>query len=103
METQHVHVVPKRTYFGVFFALLIGTALTVWAAFNDFGPWNTIVAVTIAVIKATLVILYFMHVRYSDWLIRIVVIAAFFWLGILLIITLSDYYARHWLPGFYPY
>jgi cytochrome c oxidase subunit IV len=100
-EPEHTtHVVPLPIYFAVFLTLLIFTGLTVWASYKDFGPLSTIIAVTIAVIKATLVVLYFMHLRYSDRLNWVVVIAGFVWLGILLGITLSDYYTRDWIPGF---
>jgi cytochrome c oxidase subunit 4 len=91
------HVVPLRLYFGIFAALLGFTALTVVAAFQDFGVFNTPVALTIAVVKATLVILYFMHVRYSSRLTWLFVAAGFFWLVILLAFTLADFASRGWL------
>lgn len=79
---------------------MVGTALTVLAAFADldklFHGANTVVALTIAVAKATLVVLYFMHVRYSTRLIWVVVVAGFFWLGILFVLTMSDYLSRGW-------
>ena len=89
------HIVPVRIYFTIFFVLLVGTALTVAAAFIDF-PWrlNTIVALTIATVKATFVVLYFMHVRYSARLVWVIIIAALFWMGILFAFTLSDYLTR---------
>ena len=89
------HIVPIRVYAGVFLALMAGTSLTVFAAFHDF-PWqfNTVIALTIAVIKATLVVLYFMHVRYSSRLIWVIVAAALFWLAILFVYTISDYMTR---------
>ena len=92
------HIVPVRIYLMIFFVLLVGTALTVAAAFADF-PWrlNTIVALTIATVKATFVVLYFMHVRYSARLVWVIVIAALFWMGILFAFTLSDYFTRNWL------
>jgi cytochrome c oxidase subunit IV len=92
------HIVPVRIYLMIFFVLLVGTALTVAAAFIDF-PWrlNTIVALTIATIKATFVVLFFMHVRYSARLVWVIVIAALFWMGILFAFTLSDYFTRDWL------
>ena len=92
------HIVPVRIYLTIFAALLFGTALTVVAAFVDF-PWqfNTVVALTIAVAKATLVVLYFMHVRYSSRLIWVIVAAALFWMAILFALTLSDYFTRGWL------
>jgi cytochrome c oxidase subunit IV len=92
------HIVPVRIYFVIFSVLLVGTALTVAAAFVDF-PWrlNTIVALTIATVKATFVVLYFMHVRYSARLVWVIIIAALFWMGILFAFTLSDYFTRSWL------
>jgi cytochrome c oxidase subunit 4 len=92
------HIVPVRVYFAIFAALLVGTGLTVAAAFFDF-PWrlNTVVALSIATVKATLVVLYFMHVRYSIRLIWVIVVSALFWVGILFALTLSDYFTRGWL------
>ena len=80
----------------------MGTFLTVVAAFYDF-PWqlNTIVALTIATAKATVVVLYFMHVRYSSRLIWVIVAAALFWMAILFALTFSDYWSRHWLSTGY--
>jgi cytochrome c oxidase subunit 4 len=93
------HVVPKKVYFAVFAILMVMTALTVLAAFKDLGQLNVVVAITIAVIKATLVVLFFMHVRYSDRLTWIVVITGFAWLSLMLVLTLSDYFARAWLSS----
>ena len=92
------HIVPLRIYITIFLALLVGTALTVWAGLHDFpGKLNVIIALTIAVIKATLVVLYFMHVRYSSRLIWVVFTSALFWLVILFAFTFSDYLTRGWL------
>ena len=91
------HIVPRSTYFGVFAALLVGTAVTVAAARIDFGFLNDVIAMTIAVAKMTLVLLYFMHVRYSSRLIWVIVSSMFFWLFILLALTLSDYRSRDML------
>ncbi|HWN11123.1 MAG TPA: cytochrome C oxidase subunit IV family protein [Pyrinomonadaceae bacterium] len=92
------HIVSLKVYFTIFLSLMVGTALTVWAGLQDFpGPLNVIVALTIAVIKATLVVLYFMHVRYSSRLIWVVFAAALFWLGILFALTFGDYWTRTWL------
>lgn len=92
------HIVPVRIYVTIFLALLVGTGLTVAAALVDF-PWqlNTIVALTIATIKATLVVLFFMHVRYSGRLIWVIIGAALFWMAILFALTLSDFFTRPWL------
>jgi cytochrome c oxidase subunit 4 len=91
------HILPTRTYYGVFAILMVGTYATVQAAFVDLGPLNTVVALAIAVVKATVVVLYFMHVRYSTRLTWAVVLGAVFWLGILLALTMSDYLTRDWL------
>ena len=93
------HIVQPRVYITIFLALMVGTGLTVLAAKADFpGPLNVIVALTIAVIKATLVVLYFMHVRYSARLIWLVIGSALFWLAIMFALTISDYWTRTWLP-----
>jgi len=96
------HIVPVRIYVTIFLVLLVGTALTVWAAFQDF-PWqlNTIVAMTIAITKATFVVLYFMHVRYSSRLVWVIVASALFWLVIMFALTFSDYWTRSWIPSAY--
>jgi len=79
---------------------MVGTGLTVLAAYQDFpGPLNAVVALTIAVVKATFVVLYFMHVRYSPRLIWLIIAAALFWLAIMFALTISDYSTRLWLPA----
>jgi len=94
------HIVSLRIYVTIFLALLVGTALTVVAGLQDFpGNLNVIIALTIAVVKATLVVLYFMHVRYSSRLIWVVFTSALFWLAILFVFTFSDYLTRGWLSG----
>lgn len=86
-----------RTYFVIWIALLAGTALTVTAARIDLGPFNAAVALTIATIKATLVALFFMHVKgLSEKLTKLVVISALFFLLILLGLSMSDYATRAW-------
>lgn len=97
MADHGSHVVPVRVYVGVFLTLLALTAATVWAAGQDFGALNTVVALAIAVTKATLVVLFFMHVKYGTRLVKLVVVTALVWLGILLVITMSDYASRGWL------
>ena len=92
------HVVPRKVYFAVFAALLVLTAITTAVAFVDLGPWNTVVALGIAFLKATLVALFFMHVKYSPRLTQIVVAGGMFWLAILIVLTLSDFFSRGWLP-----
>jgi cytochrome c oxidase subunit IV len=83
-----------RNYFVIFGVLMVGTLLTVWAALQDFGFMNPVIALTIAVIKAVCVVLVFMHVWDSSRLTKITVIAGVFWLGILLTLTMSDYLSR---------
>jgi cytochrome c oxidase subunit IV len=86
-----------KTYFAVWIALLAGTALTVIAAQFDLGPFNAAVALTIATIKATLVALFFMHIKgSSERLTKLVVISALFFLLILLGLSMSDYATRSW-------
>jgi cytochrome c oxidase subunit IV len=93
------HIVPVKVYVSIFLALMVGTAVTVLAAYQNFpGALNVIVAMTIAIVKATLVVLYFMHVRYSSHLIWVIFASAIFWMGILFALTLSDYWTRGWLP-----
>jgi cytochrome c oxidase subunit 4 len=90
------HIVPRKIYFSVFGALLVFTALTVIAANINFGRMNDVIAITIAVTKMMLVLLFFMHVRYSSRLIWVIVASMFFWLLILLSLTLTDYTSRDW-------
>ena len=88
---------PLKMYFAVFFALLVGTGLTVYAATLDLGRYNAVVALGIATIKATLVALFFMHVWHaSEKLTKLVVIAALFFLLLLLGLTMTDYATRLW-------
>jgi cytochrome c oxidase subunit IV len=93
------HVAPKSMYYGVFLALLVGTGLTVAAAEVDLGVLNNIVMLVIACTKATLVILFFMHVRWGTRLTWVVAASGFFWLLILFFIGLSDYMTRGWVQG----
>jgi cytochrome c oxidase subunit 4 len=93
------HVAPKLLYYAVFGALVVGTVLTVVAAKIDMGPFNNVVMLTIAIAKATLVILYFMHVRWGSRLTWVIVASSFFWLLILFTFTMMDYMSRGWIPG----
>jgi len=87
---------PKRTYYIIFATLMFCTYLTWQVAYFDLGPFNTVAALVIAVFKATLVVLFFMHVKYSSRLTWAVVLGSVFWLGILLVLTMSDYLTRAW-------
>ena len=92
------HVVSRKTYIVVWIALMALMVLTAGLSRIDLGEWSTVVAMVIAVIKALLVILFFMHVRYEDQKITwVVVIAGFFWLGILLALSMTDYLSRGYL------
>ncbi len=91
------HVVPLPIYFAVFAALLVLTGVTTAIAFVDLGRMNVFVALTIAVVKASLVLLYFMHLRYSSRLTPLMVGIAFFWLGIMIVLTMSDIVSRGWV------
>ena len=90
------HIVPTRIYYTIYAALLICTYLTWQVAFFDLGTLNTVVALGIAVFKAVLVVLFFMHVRYSTRLTWAVAIGSVFWLGILIALTMGDYLTRGW-------
>ena len=91
------HVQPLRVYFGVFLALMALTALTVGAAFVNLGPANNIVALAIALVKSTLVILYFMHVKGNTKLVPVVILSGVFFLMILFLLLAADYGTRGWL------
>ena len=90
------HIVPVRTYYLIFLTLMVCTAITIAVAFVDLGRLNAVVAMAIAVLKATLVVLFFMHVKYSTKLTWAVVIGSVFWLGILIVMTAGDYLTRRW-------
>jgi cytochrome c oxidase subunit 4 len=93
------HVPSLKLYFTVFAILMVGTAVTVLVAFYDLGPLNNVMMLTIACVKATFVVLYFMHVRWSSRLTWVVVASGFFWLLIMFTFTMTDYLSRGWLPG----
>ena len=92
------HVIPTKVYFLIFAALMVLTAVTVRMAFIDLGALNNVIMLSIAVLKATLVILYFMHVRWSDRLVWIAIALSLLWLVILVVAILHDYLTRGWLP-----
>jgi cytochrome c oxidase subunit 4 len=94
-ESQH-HVVSPTIYIAIFLALLVCTGLTVGAAFLELGIFNPIVALAIAVVKAVLVVLFFMHVKYSTKLTKLTVCAGIFTFITLISMTLADYISRAW-------
>ena len=93
------HVAPKSLYYLIFGALMVGTVLTVLVAKFDLGPLNNVVMLTVACAKALLVILFFMHVRWSSRLTWVVAASGFVWLLIMFGLTLSDYMSRGWIEG----
>ena len=92
------HIVQPKQYYKIFGALMVLTALTVLVAFFNFGPLNNFIAMGIAVTKATLVILFFMHVRYGTQLTKVIVVAGFFWLAIMFVLIGTDYLSRQYVP-----
>jgi|SRR5580658_4152747 cytochrome c oxidase subunit 4 len=96
-EHDSEHISPLGSSVAIWLALLLCTGITVGAAFIDLGPFNTIVALTIATIKATLVVLFFMHVKYThEKLTGLVIVSAGFFLFILLALSMADYTTRLW-------
>jgi cytochrome c oxidase subunit 4 len=96
-EHPSEHISSLGSALGIWLCLLAGTTLTVAAAFVDLGPFNTVVALAIATIKATLVVLFYMHVKYThEKLTGLVIVSAIFWLFILLALSMVDYGTRHW-------
>jgi cytochrome c oxidase subunit 4 len=100
MSSEHI-VTPVRTYVAVFLTLLVLTGITYLVSLQDFGWMNTPIALAVALVKASLVVMIFMGVRYNTPLTKVVVVAGFFWLFILFGLTLNDYLTRGWLgvPG----
>jgi cytochrome c oxidase subunit IV len=93
------HIVSPGIYATILIVLLMGTAATVYAAKIDLGRWNIVLALTIAVTKMTLVILFFMHGKYSARRTKLIIASGFFWLAIMLVLTLADYTTRHAEPS----
>jgi len=106
MDEQENHIVSPMIYLAILGALLVATGLTVWASFIDLGEWhiapgltifwNPVVALAIACSKATLVVLFFMHVKYSTKLTKLTVMSGFFLFLALIGMTLTDYFSRAW-------
>jgi cytochrome c oxidase subunit 4 len=90
------HVVSWKIYLAVFLALSVLTVVTVQVTDHDFGPFNLVVALGIAITKATLVVLYFMHARYSPRLTAVVIAASLAFFAILVFLILTDYLSRPW-------
>ena len=94
-EHEH-HIVSPMVYMTIVLVLFVGTALTVWASYIDLGPWNPIIALAIACTKATFVVLFFMHVKYSTKLTKLTIISGVFVFLALIGMTLADYISRAW-------
>jgi cytochrome c oxidase subunit 4 len=94
---SHAPITPVGTYVNIFVALLVLTAATYIVATFDFGMMNTPIALAVAILKASLVVIYFMGVRYNTPLTKVMVISGFFWLLIMFGLTLNDYLTRAWV------
>ncbi len=100
-EHSEHHIVPKRVYALVFTTLIIMTWVTAWISTVDLGPMNIWVALSIAVFKASIVVLFFMHVKYGTRLTKMIVCSGILWLMFLLFVTMGDMWTRGWMgvPG----
>jgi cytochrome c oxidase subunit 4 len=96
-EESHTHVVPPRVYVAIFLALMALTALTTWVAYIDLGAMNVVIMLAIAGFKASLVVLWFMHLRYESHLTKVTILGSVFWLLVLILISASDTFIR-WRP-----
>ncbi len=94
---SHAPITPVSTYINIFVSLLVLTAATYLVARYDFGLLNTPIALAVAILKASLVVIYFMGVRYNTPLTKVFVVSGFFWLVIMFGLTLNDYLTRGWL------
>ena len=99
-DAEH-NIVPKRVYFAVFATLIALTWVTAWISTIDLGAFNIYVALSIAVFKASLVALFFMHVKYGTRLTKMIVGSGLAWLMMLLFIVMADIWTRDWMgvPG----
>jgi len=96
-HVEHVeHLLPKSLYFKIFGALMVLTALTVSLAYVDLGQFNIVVALAVAIVKASLVVMFFMHLKYESHLTKVVLGAGVFWL-VLLLGIIMDYVTRSWM------
>lgn len=91
---MNAHIIPRKVYFAIWAALMFFLLLTWGMAQIDLKPFNIVIALAISVTKTVLIILYFMHVRYSTRLTWVYVGAGFFWLGILIVLGMTDYLTR---------
>ena len=94
MAHDQQHVIPIRVYLTIFALLMLFTAITTAVAFIDLGPMNNVIMLSIAVTKATLVVLYFMHVRYGSHVVWLLAGAGFLWLAMMIVVTMADVLTR---------
>jgi cytochrome c oxidase subunit IV len=94
--STHVHIPAVRTLVSVWLGLIALTVTTVAVSYLELGEWNIVVALTIALIKASMVAWIFMGVRYSTTLTKLFCVAGLVWLAIMILITFSDYTSRSW-------
>lgn len=94
--SEHIHIVSPKIYVTIYLALLVFTGTTVAVSYVDLGVFNAVVALAIACIKMVLVVLFFMHVKYSAKLTKLTVISGLFVFLALISMTLSDYISRAW-------
>jgi cytochrome c oxidase subunit IV len=92
------HIIPVGTYLKVFAALMVLLIITLFAAYFDLGNWNLPIALIIAFAKVVLIVMYFMHVKFSSTLVKIFSGTTMLWLAIMFILTLADYFSRNWMP-----
>ena len=96
-HTDYVgHIIPAKIYVVIWAALMVLTATTVYAATLELHVFNIVLALLIATVKGTLVVLFFMHLRYTTKLTMVTVVASIFWLFILFSLTMTDYITRAW-------
>jgi cytochrome c oxidase subunit 4 len=98
-EEHRQHIISSGIYVGIWAILMVLTGVTVFASFIELHNWNIVVALTIATIKGTLVVLFFMHLFYSSKLTKVTVITAIFFLFLLLALSMTDYLTRSWLTN----
>ena len=96
-EEHRQHVISPSIYVGIWAILMVLTGLTVFVSFIELHDWNIVLALVIATIKGTLVVLFFMHLFYSSKLTKVTVMAALFFLFLLLALSMTDYLTRSWL------
>jgi len=91
------HIVTRKTYVVIWALLMLFTALTFGLSYLDLGLWSAVIAVVIAATKGTIIALFFMHIKYADRLTKLVALAALFWLGIMFVLTGTDFFTRYML------